>query len=304
MSLLRAVKTIGKLLGVDYFLDLVKSGIRLIGLRIGFGVSISTGKRRIAKSEVPIDIVIPVIDKDADSLPFVIDSARRMLKHPITGIYLVCPAGSSRIREIADDKGCTVVDESGLLPIGKKDIDYRVRGTDRSGWLYQQFLKWCGDAFVAQDHYLILDSDTVLSSPQAFMDGDKLVFDYCDTVHKPYFEAYERLFGHPPACPVSFTSHHTMVERKAMRELKAALESAHGCAWYDAIISTIDREEMSSHSDYDTYGQFFFETRRDDMTIRYWANKSLPRDGIWELERYKKIYGGRYRTLSFHEYRK
>jgi hypothetical protein len=294
----------GKALFVDYYLDYWKAFARLCSLRAGYGVSVAISKRAETVSDIPLDIIIPVIDKDSDTLPFVIDSAREFLRHPITNIYLVCPRNSERIRAIAEDKGCVIVDEADILEIGKKDIDYRVGGVDRSGWLYQQFLKWCGDKFTTEGHYLILDSDTVLIAPHVFLDGGRQVFDYCDTVHGPYFEAYERLMGHPPRLPVSFTSHHTLVDKEAMAALKACLEARHGMIWYKAIIAAVDPTEMSSHSDYDTYGHFFYDTRKEDMQVRYWFNKSLPRKRIEELSACRARYQGKYRTLSFHEYRK
>ena len=304
MDVLTGLKKIGKALYVDYYIDYCRSVLKLIGIHNGCGVEVAIGRGKPVASDIALDIVIPVIDKDADTLPAVIDSARECIKHPITAIYLVCPKDSERIRAIAKDKACVVVDEATLLPIGKKDIHYRVGGTDRSGWLYQQFLKWCGEKFTTEDHYLILDSDTVLITPQVFIDQGKLVFEYCDTIHAPYFKAYERLMGYAPICPVSFTSHHTLVDKQAMARLKATLAARSGAEWYRAIMAAIDQDEMSSHSDYDTYGHFFFDTMKKDMLIRYWFNKSLPRKCIDELALYKKKYEGKYSSLSFHEYRK
>lgn len=304
MGLLSGMKNIGKALYVDYYIDYLRSVWKLIGIRLGCGIEVAIGRHGLPSSDTPLDIVIPVIDKDSDTLPAVIDSARACIRHPITAIYLVCPKDSERIRAIAEDKDCVVVDEATLLPIGKKDIQYRVGGTDRSGWLYQQFLKWCGEKFTTEDHYLILDSDTVLITPQVFIHRKKVVFEYCDTIHVPYFEAYERLMGHAPRCPVSFTSHHTLVDKKVMAQLKETLAARSGVEWYRAIMSAIDHSEMSSHSDYDTYGHFFFDTIKENMLIRYWFNKSLPRRCIGELALYKKKYEGKYSSLSFHEYRK
>jgi len=304
MGLLAAIKRIGKKLYVDYYADLFRSLIRLIRLRQGYGVAVAIRRDRGESSDTPLDILIPVIDKDSDSLPYVVDSAREHIRHPIRNIYLVCPAQSVRVREIAGEKGCICVDEASLLPIGKGDIGYRVGGVDRSGWLYQQFLKWCGDQFTTEDHYLILDSDTVLIEPHVFVSRGKQVFDYCDEYHQPYFEAIGRLLGFFPACPVSFTSHHSLVSKKVMSELKAEIERIHGVEWYRAIMGIVDQSQMSSQSDYDTYAHFFFKNHKDEMLVRYWFNKSLPRASLSELDLLKRRYSGKYRTLSFHEYRK
>jgi len=268
------------------------------------GVAVEYGLGTPQSSSLPIDVLIPVIDKDADSLPFVIDSARTELRHPLGTIFLVCPEASPRIKEIARDRSCTTIDEAGLLPIGKKDIAYAPKGVNRSGWIYQQFLKWCGDSFVSQRHYLILDSDTVLIRPHVFEAEGRQIFDCCDEVHHPYFAAAERVLGRRPSSSVSFTSHHALIDLGVMAELKAELEARHGRAWYEAIIRCLDPQEISSHSDYDTYGFHYFERHREAMKVRYWYNKSLRRADLTDLEGLKKIYKSRYRTLSFHEHRK
>ena len=304
MILITILKRYGKVLLIDYYLDYWKAFIRLCWLRIRYGVSVAISKRPNAKSNVALDIVIPVIDKDSDTLPFVIDSAREYIRHPITNIYLVCPKSSERIKSIAANKKCVTVDETEILEIGKKDINYQIDGVDRSGWLYQQFLKWCGEKFTTEDHYLILDSDTVLIAPHVFIDNGKQVFDYCDSIHVPYFKTYERLTNHFPHLPVSFTSHHSLIDKKVMVELKANLAARHGMIWYRAIMAAVDPLEMSSQSDYDTYGHFFYDKMKQDMQIRYWFNKSLSRKSINDLAEYKTKYQGKYRTLSFHEYRK
>jgi hypothetical protein len=298
-----ALKRIGKALLVDYILDSIKALARLLRLKARFGVAISLSLRPGPRSDTPIDIVIPVIDKDAGTLPHVIDSARECILHPIANIYLVAPSGSQRIRRIAEEKSCVFIDEAPLLPIGKKDIDYRVGGVDRSGWLLQQLLKWCGDRFATQDNYLVLDSDTVLVRPQAFISGGKTIFDFCDEYHEPYFDGVERLLKFRPSCTVSFTSHHALINRAAMEELKREIERIHGTQWYRGIIGILDRSNPSSISDYEEYGQFFFRNHRSQMAVRYWYNKSLPRSRIEFLGLEKARYAKRYRTLSFHDYK-
>lgn len=38
-----------------------------------------------------IDILIPAIEKDLETLPYVIDAARKQVKHPIGQILIVAP---------------------------------------------------------------------------------------------------------------------------------------------------------------------------------------------------------------------
>src|ERR1700722_10906526 len=67
-------------------------------------------------SSVPLDILIPTIEKDLVVLPHTINFARRSLMHPIGNIYLVAPA-SPKIMAVAKELGCIFVDETTVLPI-------------------------------------------------------------------------------------------------------------------------------------------------------------------------------------------
>jgi hypothetical protein len=279
-----------------------KAAIKLVGFSRRFGVEADPSAEGGPESSLPIDIVIPVVDKDADTLPFVIDSAREHVKHPIGSIYLVCPPDSDRVRRTAREKGCVAIDERELVPIAPKDIGYVSRGKDRSGWMYQQFLKWSGGKFCSNRHYLVADSDTVFASDQAFEIGGRMVFDFCDGIHRPYFDAYERIFGAKTRSPLSFTSHHSLIDVGIVDTMIGDIEKRHGVPWYKAIIDRIDASEKSSVSDYDNYGLYVFEKAPEKMRVRYWRNLSLYRQDLGMPDRLPSRIRGRYLTISFHAY--
>ncbi len=253
-------------------------------------------------STLPIDIVIPVIDKDSETLPYVVDSVRENVKHPIGEVFFVCPGDSVQVRRVAKEKGCIIVDERELLPVSPKDINYVSHGKNRSGWLYQQFLKWSGAKFCSHRYYLVADSDTVFARPQVFEIEGRIVFDVCDGVHKPYFDAYEKIFGSRPESGISFTSHHALIDVEMIKTMIAEIENMHGMPWYDAIIRSIDINETSSVSDYDNYGQFVLSKTPERMIVRYWRNLSLYRRDLDKDRAHRAIATKRYLTLSFHAY--
>jgi hypothetical protein len=117
--------------------------------RIVFYVSLMSIRSRLA-----IDVLIPAADKDAEVLPYTIDGVRRNIRHPISRLFVVAPR-SDRIQTICERKGCTYVNERDLVPRGPETIRLDVAGTDRSAWIYQQFLKWSGDSVVSCSHYLV-----------------------------------------------------------------------------------------------------------------------------------------------------
>lgn len=78
----------------------------------------SANKVRI-RHAVTIDVLIPAIEKDLATLPYVIDAVRTHVKHPIGRILIVAPK-KTRILDFCRKKGCTFVDENTVLPITKR----------------------------------------------------------------------------------------------------------------------------------------------------------------------------------------
>lgn len=254
------------------------------------------------RSPLPIDVLIPAAEKDADVLPYAIDGVRRNVRHPISSIYIVAPQ-SARIQTVCRKKNCTYVDERALSEIDPDSIHAEVGGMDRSRWLYQQFLKWSGDSIVQNAHYLIVDADTVFVRPQVFELNGRTVFNYSDEYWQPYFDLYARLMQEPVRSPVSFTSHQMLIEIGLLRELKNRIQEIHGCNWHEAILRNLDRNEMSGSSDYDTYGQYVFAHHAKRVAIEYWFNLALSRKNFQSVPFLSLKYGGKYKSLSFHSYR-
>jgi hypothetical protein len=265
------------------------------------GYLVCERKAPVTPSNLKIDIVIPAVDKDLVTLPYVIDFARTNVLHPISQIYVISPV-SEKIQRICSDKGCEFVQEDSLLPIKKSDINYRIGSLDRAGWMYQQFLKLSGDHICSQNNYLVLDSDTLLIRPQVFERSGKYIFNFSDEYHKPYFAAYQRLLGHPVTCPVSFTSHHILVDVNVLLQLKQELAERAGLPWYEAIMNAIDKSEPSGHSDYDTYGQYALEKLRGAVLLDYWYNVSVPRQLVNGANQLARRFSKRYKSMSFHSY--
>lgn len=296
------IKKLGKLLSLDYVWYALRGWRRVRSFSATFAIPSVPSKDIRANGEDPIDLVIPVIDKDAGTLPYVIDSAREYIHHPLGELYLVCPPDSRLIKRIAGEKKATLIDERALVDIAPGDIQYRYQGKNRANWIFQQFLKWSGGKFCKSKKYLVMDSDTVFLRPQPFQIDKRMVFDVCDEYHRPYFMAFERLFGFSSRSEVSFTSHHSLIDIGIMDELMEFLEARHGKPWYRAIADNIDQSEMSCVSDYDNYALYVLARHPEQMAVRYWANKSVSRNELGNLEALRRNYRGKYNTLSFHSW--
>ena len=250
-------------------------------------------------SDLMIDVVIPTIEKDLDVLPYSIAGVKKNIRHPIGALYIVAPK-SEKIMKFCLQENCTFIDESSLLSINQSDIQYDVNGLNRSSWIYQQFLKWSGSKFCKNTNYLIVDSDTVYVRPQVFEYNGKTVFNCSDEYHKPYFDVYERLLGEQTKFPFSFTSHQMLFNIDILNELKDKIEFHTKMKWYLGILENIDKRKVSSHSDYETYGQYYYSHYRRKMIIEYWYNLSRPRVELADYDFTSSDFP--FKSISFHSW--
>jgi hypothetical protein len=247
-----------------------------------------------------IDILIPAIEKDLGTLPHVIDALRKHVQHPIGQILIVSPRKPG-ILALCRAKGLRFVDEDTVLPITKKDIHYRSKRWERSGWLYQQLLKLGGAKLVSADYYLVVDADTVLIRPHTFRTGGKTVF-YCRDWSQPeYFVTYKKLMGKKASGPSSFVTHYMLFEKAKVGELKRAIEARHGVSWYKAIIRSMNRTKQFAFSEFETYGNFLYSQAPAKVSLRKARNKSLHIAMSRLTPEHLKRLALRYRSVSLHK---
>lgn len=252
--------------------------------------------------KLKIDILIPVVNKDLLVLPFVIDSARSNIKHPIGKIVIVAPDNEG-IKQVCAQKNCKFIDENSVLPITKENIDYRTPKWDRAGWLFQQLLKLSGDQICNQDYYLCLDADTLLIRPHIFKDDRKTVF-YCrKKKHSEYYRTYERLLGTRATAPSSFVAHYMLFEKTRVIELKKEIESNKQTKWFAAIIQSIKKSSYYAFSEYETYGNFVNSRYPDQLIQKKTLNLNMKRSEVeniasLDFEELAKSY----RSISFHSW--
>ena len=171
----------------------------------------------LAQSQLPLDVVIVATQKDAPTLPFVLQSIKRHLRHPIANLFLVIPKtfkpGESIINE-----GVILIDEEDLLPITKDQITYQIVGQpNRAGWLYQQLLKLGASTLGSASHFFVIDADTVLTYPQKFEHEGKDLLLHSDQFHLPYLQVCQQLLDpelkQNPFCQISFVAHQVLFNK-------------------------------------------------------------------------------------------
>ncbi|MDR6549976.1 DUF6492 family protein [Paenibacillus qinlingensis] len=247
-----------------------------------------------------MDVLIPAIEKDLGTLPLVIDSIRKYLKHPIGEIIIVAPM-KKRIIELCSRKGCRFVHEDTVLPITKKDIHYQSKTWDRTGWLYQQLLKLNGDTLCSSKYYMVIDADTVLIRPHVFRVGNKTVF-YCRDWSQPeYFKTYKKLMGRNRSARLSFVTHYMLFEKTKVKQLKQAIEAKHKRSWYSAIMKSMNKSKQFAFSEFETYGNFLYSTQPHKMILKPARNISLHvRDSQITSSRMSALAKS-YRSISLHK---
>ena len=251
-------------------------------------------------SKTTIDVLIPAIEKDLSTLPYVIDAVRKQVKHPLGKFMIVAP-NRPRMRQLCKRKGCAFVNENTVLPITKKNIRYRSKKWERSGWLFQQLLKLSGDRLSTAKYFLAIDADTVLIRPHAFRTGGRTLF-YCRNWSQPeYFRTYKKLLGKKAASPSSFVTHYMLFENAKLRQLKRTIASKHGMSWYAAILKKMDRSKQFAFSEFETYGNFLYAQNPGGLALRKALNKSLSTNVARVTPKRIKKLAKKYRSISFHK---
>ncbi len=256
-------------------------------------------------SNVPLDILIPTVEKDLDMLKICVAFARRNLMHPIKDIYIVA-APTEKTIACAQELGAIFVDETTVLPIQIKDIYYfpaECKGCDRRGWLFQQFLKLSADEICVSEHVLVIDTDTLLVRPQIYIYENRTIFHCSDEFHIPYRTVYKKMVGEAAKGPFSFVSHTTLFEKSKLKHFKNHIEQLHKMPWFQAIMSLMNKDEGSAHAENESYPQFVISHYPNSFIQLYFFNEGYNRqkylplllNGELKLDPYIK-------TVSFHSY--
>lgn len=253
------------------------------------------------KNNEIIDVVIPTTDRDLEILAITIESLKNC-GNKINNVYIVAPNKES-IVDFCKSKNITFIDELNVLGFGKDSLKkYTLTGPDRRGWLFQQFLKYGIKDFVQQENYLVLDSDTVFINTNTFIENNNFIFFNNTEWNKPYFLTFEKIFGYKAINYTSFTSHAMIFNRRYLNEMIQEIEMKHSKKWYNVIQEKINRNEMSTVSDYENYGQWMNIKHRNKIIKKPLYNKALNREKLDTLGNLEKKYKDNHKSLSFHHW--
>ncbi len=252
--------------------------------------------------QVAIDVVLVTIQKDYKAVVKSISSLSNVC-HTINKIFIVS-TDNPEIRNICSTYNCVFIDENSYLPVKKEDINLKVQGWDRSGWILQQLLKFGADSFVEMPNFLILESDTIFLNPVGFLQGGKFVFGNSEEWNPPYFDAFKRLFGFGIKCPLSFIVHMMIFNKQLLKECKDEMEKKHNMPWYKAYLAAVDRSELSSIADYENYAHWVYCKYPQKVIRKIFYNTGLGPSKLTDWQMLRAKYGDKYNSVSFHSYLK
>jgi hypothetical protein len=213
-------------------------------------------------SEVKVDVVIPVHEKDLATLPWCLNGIRANI--PVARILVI---GNVKLKSSVEILGVEFVDEDSVVP----GITFNSFSGSRGGWYFQQLLKLGIADHIKSDYYLAVDADAVfLRKIRLFDDNHKPLYAIGSEFYRPYFDTFEQLLGFKAHREFSFIVHHMLFKTQRVIEMRELF--AHDGEWPSAIINCMKRQ--LPFSEYETYGHYIKEKYPDEFSLRplFWSD--------------------------------
>lgn len=256
----------------------------------------------LTPSDDPIDVVIPIIERDLAILPLCMEGVRRCVANKVAAVYIVA-APTETIKTAADRMGAIFVDESGVLGYDASDLHIITRnGADRSGWIFQQLLKLSG-AIGQSRRFMVIDADHILLRPHVMADSQgRHVMYMSEEYNSPYYANMRRLTGIRKPDRLSYVAHKMIFDRVKLKQLRDIIEKRHGnsMSWDKVITSSLDLKYASNFSEFELYGNFLPDA---DKVLIPWRQKALVKSSV--IPCYDELverYAAEYRSVTYPYY--
>ncbi|MFM8454837.1 MAG: DUF6492 family protein [Gammaproteobacteria bacterium] len=245
-------------------------------------------------SDLKIDIVIPLIEKDMDTAVYTIQSVRKLVMHPIGKIFIVGP-NRPKLIEFSKKNDCVFVDEA--LVIDKFDVVKKY-----GGWIIQQFIKLSMEKIVEQDHYLVVDADTIFLRPQIFYDNGKYLVNthWMCTMGRKIFS--NNIIKNDKIWLLDFVTHNMLFSKNILSELKKRIENLHAKPWNLAILDQGKNYNIRFFSEYELYMTYLTELSGADYQFVSNANMTVHRNSFFGVDEIIRAYANDYKSISLHHF--
>jgi FkbM family methyltransferase len=129
---------------------------------------------------------------------------------------------------------------------------------ERRGWYLQQLIKLAALKRASKlDRILIWDADTIPLREISFFDSQgNCRYFFGAEYHLPYFENIDRLLGLDKAHLGSFIAQNFPITGNQIESFFSYLGQRHSTTWWNAVLDSINFDEWSGFSEYETLGTF------------------------------------------------
>ena len=234
-------------------------------------------------------------------IPLCLKGIRKNIENPVKNIYIVAP-DTEMIRQFCSENDLVYVDETSVLGFSPKElgliINWKGHKVNRSGWLFQQFLKLSGKIGTC-DNYICIDADHILINKHVFLTTNNVpVFYMSSENHGPYYRNIEKLIGMKRFSSLSYVAHKMIFNKNNLVELQKEIERENeGKTWIEAILYHYNRNELSGFSEFELYGNFVKNKKH-----RPWRELALKYTELSSFEELERKFCGKYNSLTFPEY--
>lgn len=255
------------------------------------------------KAETKLDVFITLHKKDIPALPLCVQS---ILKYLIPRPNRITILSDGIPASLLAEYGLDYIHESAVFDdLTRKKIPKIIyNDEDRTGWYFQQFLKWEARKYSTTDDYTVVDADTVFIEPMILIQNSKYVFYRSNKYYLPYLKTYEKLFGYLPKKQMSYIADFMIFNTRIIDEITTRIEKINPPKkWYEIILDAIDKKELSSFSEFETYGYYMCKYHPNLFDSKKYRNKILQKEKI-PYHTFNKIINKLrgYVSISYHCY--
>jgi hypothetical protein len=253
-----------------------------------------------------IDVVIPAIAKDKETLDAAIDGIRAHCKQ-VRRVYVISPTRlTHKAKWIAESRfPFTIKSVAKEVAQGNATVKRQLFAPKlgKAGWYLQQLLKLYAYKVIPGigSNILILDADTIFLNPVEFIDAQgHPLYNVGTEYHAPYFQHASRLLpGLARLFPEhSGICHHMLFQKPILDALFMEVEGAHKTKFWKAFCRSVTPSQrcFSGASEYEIYFNYVFSKFKIAKLRRLrWSNEI-----DYKNVEYYRTQG--YTYVSFHNY--
>lgn len=280
----------------SYLINILDVGLNFISKNLKINLVFLFKKIKAQKNDsfLLIDVVIPLIVKDINTVEKCIEGLKKHSLNPIRHIYIVSP-NDQKIIDFTKKNKVIFINEDLVSDISTIEIINYLRDDKLIGWLKQQIIKLSVDNIIdIGNNVLLMDSDTILCKDQFFVSDKYSILKFSDEFHIKYRFSNYYLLKKLDLKPISYISHHQIINLNYLKELKSHVEINTKLNFKFAFLEAYKKYGLVS--EYELYAQFVLTHYKDKFKTQYWFNYNKKINS-----KFKKL-SKRMISYSFHNY--